>query len=303
MPDPANPQAFNRYSYVLNNPLRYTDPSGHDFWSKLGHEVSRPQNAFALQQLPGFHEIGTYALSQSTGGRNILAGEIVAGTAAATFYCLGCSVVASGAIQGALVGEGIGAYSSRGDMLGGVIRGGLIGGAIGGAFAEAGALTKGMNPLIQIGAKGMIGGTASTMLGGSFEKGFLFAAAAATAYWYYTDSLGYAPDPLPGQNDLPNGYYDPSENGGIPPEHSNVWGVDDGENGWFSQEQTVSKAANLMPGQSALAHLHDFWLNTGTVTSNFGSMFPAGVVSYSALMSVSFSPLLMEQAVGNSRGF
>jgi hypothetical protein len=27
---PANPQALNRYSYVLNNPLRWTDPSGHD---------------------------------------------------------------------------------------------------------------------------------------------------------------------------------------------------------------------------------------------------------------------------------
>ena len=27
---PRNLQAFNRYSYVLNNPLKYTDPSGHD---------------------------------------------------------------------------------------------------------------------------------------------------------------------------------------------------------------------------------------------------------------------------------
>jgi hypothetical protein len=27
---PANPQALNRYSYTLNNPVRYTDPSGHD---------------------------------------------------------------------------------------------------------------------------------------------------------------------------------------------------------------------------------------------------------------------------------
>src|SRR6185295_7984615 len=26
---PANPQALNRYSYVLNNPLRYVDPTGH----------------------------------------------------------------------------------------------------------------------------------------------------------------------------------------------------------------------------------------------------------------------------------
>ena len=29
VPDPTNPQSLNRYSYVLNNPLRYTDPSGH----------------------------------------------------------------------------------------------------------------------------------------------------------------------------------------------------------------------------------------------------------------------------------
>jgi hypothetical protein len=29
---PANPQALNRYSYVLNNPLRWTDPSGHSVY-------------------------------------------------------------------------------------------------------------------------------------------------------------------------------------------------------------------------------------------------------------------------------
>ena len=30
VPTHGNPQALNRYSYVYNNPLRYTDPSGHD---------------------------------------------------------------------------------------------------------------------------------------------------------------------------------------------------------------------------------------------------------------------------------
>jgi RHS repeat-associated protein len=29
VPEPGNPQSLNRYAYVLNNPLRYVDPSGH----------------------------------------------------------------------------------------------------------------------------------------------------------------------------------------------------------------------------------------------------------------------------------
>ncbi|GEM_PF-3136472 len=29
VPSPANPQSLNRYAYTLNNPLRYTDPTGH----------------------------------------------------------------------------------------------------------------------------------------------------------------------------------------------------------------------------------------------------------------------------------
>jgi hypothetical protein len=29
VPDPGDPQSLNRYSYAGNNPLRYTDPSGH----------------------------------------------------------------------------------------------------------------------------------------------------------------------------------------------------------------------------------------------------------------------------------
>lgn len=33
MPQPGKPQALNRYAYTLNNPLKYTDPSGHWFES------------------------------------------------------------------------------------------------------------------------------------------------------------------------------------------------------------------------------------------------------------------------------
>ena len=29
VPNPSDPQSLNRYSYCSNNPLRYTDPTGH----------------------------------------------------------------------------------------------------------------------------------------------------------------------------------------------------------------------------------------------------------------------------------
>ena len=34
MQDPTNTQSYNRYSYVINNPLKYTDPSG-EIWGLL----------------------------------------------------------------------------------------------------------------------------------------------------------------------------------------------------------------------------------------------------------------------------
>ncbi len=37
VPGAANPQALNRYSYTLNNPLRYTDPTGH--WVETAFDV------------------------------------------------------------------------------------------------------------------------------------------------------------------------------------------------------------------------------------------------------------------------
>ena len=33
MPNPADPQSFNRYSYCINNPLKYIDASGHVYFA------------------------------------------------------------------------------------------------------------------------------------------------------------------------------------------------------------------------------------------------------------------------------
>ena len=41
VPDPTDSQQFNRYTYVDNNPLKYTDPSGHAIdWVVIGIAVA-----------------------------------------------------------------------------------------------------------------------------------------------------------------------------------------------------------------------------------------------------------------------
>ncbi len=37
IPQPGNPMAWDRCSYVHNNPTRYTDPSGHDICDDEGN--------------------------------------------------------------------------------------------------------------------------------------------------------------------------------------------------------------------------------------------------------------------------
>ena len=44
---PGNLQSYNRYSYVMNNPLGYTDPSGYSWWTKIRNIVIRVAAAVA----------------------------------------------------------------------------------------------------------------------------------------------------------------------------------------------------------------------------------------------------------------
>jgi RHS repeat-associated protein len=54
VPDPANPQALNRYAYALNNPLRLVDPSGHAS-TVGGNDAAAPWDPTWYAQFIGQH--------------------------------------------------------------------------------------------------------------------------------------------------------------------------------------------------------------------------------------------------------
>ena len=89
IPDPTAPQNYNRYSYVLNNPLKYTDPTGHIVWV-------------------------TAAIGAAIGGT--VTGATYLYTAPEwDIYAFG-TVFGAGAVAGGLIGSGIGAAAGTVQM-------------------------------------------------------------------------------------------------------------------------------------------------------------------------------------------
>jgi RHS repeat-associated protein len=154
--DPGIPNAFNRYAYVLNNPLSFTDPSGlcflGCFWnSKEFRGIFAIAVAVVFQRYEWLPKIGQ-ALGFTTSSAALAA-------------------TVNGAILGGIAGG----------ISGGTLKSVGLGVLQGGLFAQAGNFLEGADGLTILGshdaaafvAHGLVGGITSVAGGGNFGSGFL----------------------------------------------------------------------------------------------------------------------------------
>jgi len=59
VPNPGDPQSLNRYTYTLNNPLKYTDPSGHYAFEENPHDPWT-QGPMSQKPHPGVNFVGDW---------------------------------------------------------------------------------------------------------------------------------------------------------------------------------------------------------------------------------------------------
>ena len=153
---PKNSQSLNRYSYVLNNPLSYTDPSGYfslkGFFKKWGRVIA----AVAISYV-------TYGAA-SGWATTWLAGTALAGNGAAIGTIAGA---VSGFVGGAIIDVSI-----KGAVMG-AFSGAIMGG-VAGHFGNTYSANR-------IAADSLASGISSEIYGGKFKNGLLFGALVSSA--------------------------------------------------------------------------------------------------------------------------
>jgi hypothetical protein len=195
-----NAQSWNAYTYVFNNPLAYTDPSGMiSLRQALGIVVAVVGTVFAPQFASVWTKIGYAALIGAASGyvsTGTMQGALWGAFSAAAFAGVGAyfdsagagwaqaAEGSSGVFGGGLNAAGYGAKVLAHGITGGVMSK-LQGGKFGHGFASAGvtqALSPGIDRIdagntgvsaLRIAAAAVVGGTASTLSGGKFANGAL----------------------------------------------------------------------------------------------------------------------------------
>ena len=179
-------QGFNRYSYVQNNPLSASDPTGFFKWSKFRDQWVKPIAAIAISVMSGGTLAGVmfggFMSSLIMSGGDLKSACIGAFTAALFFgvgtYFEGLAKAGGGALSapqvaGKVLAHGVvGGVSSK--IQGGEFRDGFRSAAFTQAFAPVIDKVPGSNfsaGAMRVTAAAIVGGTASELGGGKFANG------------------------------------------------------------------------------------------------------------------------------------
>jgi len=178
---PKDLQSLNRYTYVKNNPLTYTDPSGF-FFKKLKKLVKKAvravksalKNPYVRMALGLAAGIGVGALiNQAVIAAN--SAVVLASAGPVAVAGVGISATTGAVLAGAAGGFVGGLVASGGDIKSAALLG-VTGGASGFIGASRAFGTVGKITARRIVAHGVVGGARSAAQSGSFKSGFISSA-------------------------------------------------------------------------------------------------------------------------------
>ena len=110
---PASTQAFNRYSYCLNNPLMYTDPSGEFIFTALAAIFCPPLLPFAIgADIFGMGNLATQVMqnpniSFGQGVKSYLQGAAVGAALVGAWYAAPTFMTIYGSLQATITAGSI----------------------------------------------------------------------------------------------------------------------------------------------------------------------------------------------------